>query len=109
MPTTTQVESSTTLTTPVTPKTASNDWTNIKEFVELLHEKDKTIEEKNQLIFAMQHQIGQMESRLQQVVALPDYTLEKNTLEHSIQNLEQQKSFLEDQVRREKLRNTVYM
>jgi hypothetical protein len=106
---TTQVESTTTLTTPVAPKASGNDWSNVKEFVELLHEKDKTIEEKNQLIFAMQHQIGQMESRLQQVVALPDYTLEKNTLEHSIQNLEQQKSFLEDQVRREKLRNTVYM
>lgn len=106
---TSQVESSTTITTQNTAKSSAQDWSNVKEFVELLHEKDKTIEEKNQLIFAMQHQIGQMESRLQQVVALPDYTVEKNNLEHSIQTLEQQKMFLEDQVRREKLWNMVYI
>ncbi len=110
MPTTTQVESSNSLQTPSSTKTTqATDWSNIKEFIELLNEKDKTIEEKNQLIFAMQHQIWQMESRLQQVIALPDYTVEKNNLEHSIQDLEQQKNYLEDQVRREKLRNMVYM
>lgn len=81
----------------------------LKEFVELLHEKDQTIEDKNNMIFALQHQIGQLESRLQQVIALPDYTQEKNQLEHSIQHLESEKTFLEDQVKREKLRNTVYM
>ncbi len=109
MPTTTQVESSTQLTTTHAPKDTGQEWSNIKEFVELLQDKDKTIEEKNQLIFAMQHQIGQMEYRLQQVVALPDYTIEKNNLEHSIQTLEQEKTALEDQVRREKLRNMVYI
>jgi hypothetical protein len=50
-----------------------------------------------------------MESRLQQMIALPDYTAEKTTLEQSITTLEQQKVILEDQVRREKLRNAVYM
>lgn len=110
MPTTTQVESSNSLQTPSSTKVPqAADWSNVKEFIELLNEKDKTIEEKNQLIFAMQHQIWQMESRLQQVIALPDYTVEKNNLEHSIQDLEQQKTYLEDQVRREKLRNMVYM
>ena len=106
---TTQVESSTTITTPQAKSAPVQDRSNIKEFVDLLQEKDKTIEEKNQLIFAMQHQLGQMETRLQQVIALPDYTLEKNTLEHSIQTLEQEKTYLEDQVRREKLRNMVYI
>lgn len=109
MPTTTHVE-----TTMVTPKETTNrqwgnDRTNVKEFVLLLQEKDKTIEEKNQLLFALQNQIWQMESRLQQMVALPDYTAEKTTLEQSISTLEQQKTILEDQVRREKLRNAVYM
>lgn len=106
---TTHVESTTALQTPQPVKSSGQDRTNVKEFIDLLNEKDKTIEEKNQLIFAMQHQIGQMESRLQQVVALPDYTAEKNNLEHAIENLAQQKTFLEDQVRREKLWNTVYM
>lgn len=105
---TTQVESSTSLTTPGSSK-STNNRTSVKEFVDLLHEKDKTIEEKNQLIFSMQHQIGQMESRLQQVIALPDYTVEKNNFEHAVQTLEHEKTFLEDQVRREKLRNMVYM
>ncbi len=110
MPTTTHVE-----TTMVTPKETNpnrlwwSDRTNVKEFVHLLQEKDKTIEDKNQLLFALQNQIGQMESRLQQMVALPDYTAEKTTLEQSINTLEQQKTILEDQVRREKLRNAVYM
>jgi len=110
MPTTTQVESSSALQIPAWAKVAPMaDWSNVKEFVGLLQEKDKTIEDKNQLIFAMQHQIGQMESRLQQVIALPDYTAEKSNLEHAIQWLEQQKVSLEDQVRREKLWNMVYM
>ena len=110
MPTTTHIE-----TTMVTPKETPvnrqwwSDRTNVKEFVTLLQEKDKTIEEKNQLLFALQNQIGQMESRLQQMIALPDYTAEKTTLEQSITTLEQQKTILEDQVRREKLRNAVYM
>ncbi len=110
MPTTTHVE-----TTMVTPKETNqnrlwwSDRTNVKEFVHLLQEKDKTIEDKNQLLFALQNQIGQMESRLQQMIALPDYTAEKTTLEQSITTLEQQKTILEDQVRREKLRNAVYM
>jgi hypothetical protein len=105
---TTQVES-TNLQTSVSAKQTAADWSSVKEFVELLQDKDKTIEEKNQVIFAMQHQLGQMESRLQQVIALPDYTIEKNNLEHAIENLTQEKTTLEDQVRREKLRNTVYM
>lgn len=112
MPTTTHVES-----TMVTTKEANPNrlwWSdlerkNVKEFVQLLQEKDKTIEDKNQLLFALQNQIGQMESRLQQMIALPDYTAEKTTLEQSITTLEQQKTILEDQVRREKLRNAVYM
>lgn len=90
-------------------KSPSVQWNSLKEFVDLLHEKDKTIEDKNSIIFALQHQIGQMESRLQQVIALPDYTQEKTELEHTIQSLETEKTLLEDQVKREKLRNTVYM
>jgi septal ring factor EnvC (AmiA/AmiB activator) len=110
MPTTTHVESSTIVTKEQTSnRTVGSDRTNVKEFVTLLQEKDKTIEEKNQLLFALQNQIGQMESRLQQMIALPDYTAEKTTLEQSITTLEQQKTILEDQVRREKLRNAVYM
>lgn len=109
MPTTTHVESASSLTTPAQAKNSGWDWTNIKEFVTLLQEKDRTIEEKNQLLFALQNQIGQMESRLGQMVALPDYTAEKTTLQQSITTLEQQKVTLEDQIKREKLRNAVYM
>lgn len=90
----------------------SNDdfsWEWIKEFVDLLQEKDKTIEEKNQLIFWLQHTLWQLESRLQQVVALPDYTAEKNQLQTEMQKLEYQKTVLEEQVKREKLWNAVYM
>lgn len=96
----------------VLAKSTTPSWTSrqhIKEFVWLLQEKDKTIEEKNQVIFGLQHHIGQLESRLQQVIALPDYTAEKTDLENQIQSLESHKTTLEDQVKREKLRNAVYM
>jgi len=112
------VQQPTSMPTTVESSSVSHDWQNkwsamgwnsFKEFVDLLKEKDKTIESKNSMVFSLQHQIGQLESRLQQVIALPDYTQEKGQLEHTIQTLETERTLLEDQVRREKLRNTVYM
>jgi hypothetical protein len=92
-----------------TQASATDGTQNIKEFVHVLQQKDRTIEEKNQFIFALQHKIGELESKLQQTIALPDYSKEKDTLMHTMQTLELEKQDLIYQVRKEKTRNAIYV
>lgn len=92
-----------------TQASSSEGTQNIKEFVQVLQQKDRTIEEKNQFIFALQHKIGELESKLQQTIALPDYSKEKDTIMHSMQTLELEKQDLMYQVRKEKTRNAIYV
>jgi len=79
----------------------------IKEFSEILNKKDKTIEEKNQMIFILQRQIGEVETKVNQMVALPDYSALQEKLKVEIKELEMDKRDLEEQVRKEKLFNTI--
>ena len=92
----------------VTPKQSASTWS-ISEFAEILNSKDKTIEEKNQLIFMLQRKIGEVETKLTQMVALPDYTEETSQLHSTIQSLSTQKSTLEQQVKTERFWNTVFI
>ena len=97
------------LATPTQTSSSETGSANIKEFVQVLQQKDRTIEEKNQFIFALQHKIGELESKLQQTIALPDYSKEKDTIMHTMQTLELEKQDLMYQVRREKTRNAIYV
>lgn len=81
----------------------------VKEFATILQQKDRTIEEKNQFIFALQHKIGELEGKLQQTIALPDYSKEKEQLTHAMQVLELEKQGLMHEVRKEKTRNAIYV
>lgn len=81
----------------------------VREFVEVLDRKDKTIEEKNQMIFLLQRKIGEMEMQMKQMIALPDHTLEKEDLVKSVQHLESQKLNLEDQIRKERMMNIIFI
>lgn len=49
----------------------------IDKFVLIFNEKDKMIEEKNKVIFLLQQRIGELETKIQGMIALPDYTKEK--------------------------------
>ncbi len=81
----------------------------VKEFAEILSTKDKTIEEKNQMIFALQRKIGEIETSMKSMIALPDYSAEKEDLKINIQKLEMEKTDLQDEIRREKLMNTIFL
>ena len=80
---------------------------NIKEFPEILSKKDKTIEEKNQMIYMLQRQIGETETKLGQMIALPDHSAIQEKLKLDLKELEMDKRDLEEQVRKEKLLNTI--
>jgi len=49
----------------------------IDKFSLIFKEKDKMLEEKNKIIFMLQQRIGELEIKIQGMVALPDYTKEK--------------------------------
>ncbi len=81
----------------------------VKEFSEILQNKDGTIEEKNQLIYMLQRKIGELETWMQQMIALPDYSSQKEEMMMNIQKLELEKKDLEENIRKEKLMNTIFL
>lgn len=98
------VEESTTL--------SSNNTSSISgigEFASILDKKDKTIEEKNQLIYMLQRKIGEVETQMIQMVALPHHTEEKEKMQTAITDLESEKVVLQNQIRRERMRNAIYV
>ena len=49
----------------------------IEKFFLIFKEKDKMIEEKNKIIFMLQQRIWELETKIQSMIALPDYNKEK--------------------------------
>lgn len=81
----------------------------VGEFVEILTKKDQAIEEKNQLIYILQRKIGELETTMQHMIALPDHSQEKEELTQAMQQLTVEKQHLEHQVKREKIWNVIYI
>ena len=81
----------------------------VKEFSEILNTKDKALEEKNQMIYALQRKIWEIETKMSQMIALPDHSAEKEDLKMSVQKLQIEKKDLESNIRREKLMNTIFL
>ena len=82
--------------TSILPKDAISK--TLREFVEILREKDRQLEEKNKVIFMLNRQIGELENKLSNMIALPDYTKEKEELLKEKEKLELEKKQLEDNV-----------
>lgn len=68
----------------------------IDKFFLVFQEKDRMLEEKNKVIFMLQQRVGELENKIQTMVALPDYneqkqlaTIEKTKLEDKIKQLSQ--------------------
>lgn len=68
----------------------------IDKFFLIFQEKDRMLEEKNKVIFMLQQRVGELENKIQTMVALPDYnqekqmaTIEKSKLEEKIKQLSQ--------------------
>jgi len=79
----------------------------MERFLKLLAEKDKIIEEKNAIIFSLQHKIWEYESRLKNMIALPDYTKEKENLLLEKEKIELENKYLMDQLKKEKIQKIV--
>ena len=67
------------------------------------------IEEKNKIIFMLQQRIGELETKIQTMIALPDYNREKQEAVIEKQKLEERISKLKEAVRTEKVKNFIIM
>ena len=81
----------------------------IDKFMLIFKEKDKMIEEKNKVIFMLQQRIGELETKIQTMIALPDYNREKQEAIIEKQKLEERISKLKEAVRAEKVKNFIIM
>lgn len=79
----------------------------IEKFFLIFKEKDKMIEEKNKIIFVLQQRIGELETKIQSMIALPDYNREKQATLLEKQKLEERIVALKDAVRTEKIKSFV--
>jgi len=77
----------------------------MKQFLEIIKEKDKKIEEKNQVIFALQNKVAELETKLKNTVALPLYQNEKKELILEKENLKIENQLLEENLKKEKIKN----
>ncbi len=81
----------------------------IDKFFLVFQEKDRMLEEKNKVIFMLQQRVGELENKIQTMVALPDHneqkqmaTIEKTKLEDKIKQLSQA-------IRGEKTKNYLFL
>lgn len=81
----------------------------IEKFFLVFKEKDKILEEKNKIIFVLQQRIGELESDLKHMVALPDYTKEKQEAILEKQKLEEKITQLKHSIKNEKSKNLIFI
>jgi len=67
----------------------------IDKFFLIFNEKDRMLEDKNKVIFMLQQRVGELETKIQHMIALPDYNkekqqaiLEKEKLENKLNELQ---------------------
>lgn len=81
----------------------------IEKFFLIFKEKDKMLEEKNKVIFVLQQRIGELETKIKHMVALPDYTREKQEAIIEKQKLEEKIGQLKWAIKNEKMKNLVFI
>jgi len=81
----------------------------VSQFTAILTQKDLAIEEKNQLIYMLQRKIGEVETQMQHMIALPHHTEEKEKLALQIEELSSETENLRSQVRKEKMWNAIFV
>ena len=81
----------------------------IEKFFLVFKEKDKMLEEKNKIIFVLQQRIWELESDLKHMVALPDYTREKQEAIMEKQKLEEKIVQLKNWIKNEKSKNLIFI
>ena len=81
----------------------------IDKFMLIFNEKDKILEEKNKVIFMLQQRVWELEAKLKTMVALPDYTKEKQEALLEKQKLEEKIAELKWTVKTEKSKSVVFL
>ena len=110
----TEVVKQTELTTPKTVSSVSPSLEKaveekIDKFMLIFNEKDKILEEKNKVIFMLQQRVWELEAKLKTMVALPDYTKEKQEAILEKQKLEEKIAELKWTVKREKSKSVWFL
>lgn len=81
----------------------------LDKFVLVFKEKDKMLEEKNKVIFMLQQRIWELETKIQHMVALPDYNKEKKETILEKERLEAKINDLKGNVKTEKIKNLIFI
>ena len=110
----TEVVKQTELTTPktvsaVNPSLEKAVEEKIDKFMLIFNEKDKILEEKNKVIFMLQQRVWELEAKLKTMVALPDYTKEKQEAILEKQKLEEKIAELKWTVKVEKSKSVIFL
>jgi excisionase family DNA binding protein len=79
----------------------------IDKFSLIFKEKDKMLEEKNKIIFMLQQRIGELETKIQGMIALPDYTKEKQEALAEKQRLEEKLAQLKGKLKEQEMKTFV--
>jgi len=81
----------------------------IEKFFLIFKEKEKIVEEKNKMIFVLQQRVTELETKIQYMIALPDYNKEKQEAIVEKQKLEEKIWQLKDMIKNEKLKNLIFI
>ena len=81
----------------------------LDKFYLIFQEKDKQIDEKNKIIFMLQQRIGELEAKIQTMIALPDYNKEKQQAIEEKRILEEKLAKLKTRVREQETKTYVVL
>ena len=81
----------------------------IEKFFTIFNEKEKIINDKDKMIFVLQQRVGELESKIKNMIALPDYSKEKQTILVEKQKLEDAIDWLQKDVKNERTKNAIYL
>lgn len=79
------------------------------KFTTMLVNKDNLLEEKNGMIFGLQKKIGELETRIQSMVALPEHHSEKEQLVSQKKELQSRLENMDRSLRKEEMKNNVFI
>ncbi|MDR0606768.1 MAG: hypothetical protein LBG52_00020 [Candidatus Peribacteria bacterium] len=96
---------------PVSVVRPATDFSSLEEkidkFALIFNEKDKMLEEKNKVIFLLQQRIGELETKIQNMIALPDYTKEKQAAIEEKKRLEAKLQQLTSKLKEQEMKTFV--
>ena len=81
----------------------------LDKFYLIFQEKDKQIDEKNKIIFMLQQRIGELEAKIQTMIALPDYNKEKQQAIEEKRILEEKLAKLKSRVKEQETKTYIVL